>query len=195
MCLCVCLWLRPQASKCHQDRDQQKFGSVSDVTPTTPPTPSAGLRGRAWVKCRQSKTHAEGEREMGHSWNRFLGDEDFNSKRRLRWSGRSSAGEGESAGQHQTSYTWVTHAPYRRTVHPTIAPTLPTYAWVNSVSHAWPVHLRWKKHLEHFTNTKESSIMLHESKVLEKIAWWLFLSQTIHFHTNSTEMRSVITFA
>lgn len=117
ICLCVCLWLRPQASKCHRDRDQQKFGSVSDVTPSTPPTPSAGLRGRAWVKCRQSKTHTEGEWEIGQSWNRFLGDEDLNSKRRLRWSGRSSAGEGESAGQHQTSYTWVTHAPYRRTAY------------------------------------------------------------------------------
>lgn len=150
-CLCVRLWLWPQASKCHRDRDQQKFGSVRDVTPSTPPTPSAGLRGRAWVKCRQSKAHTEGEREIGQSWNRFLGDEDFNSKRRLRWSGRSSAGEGESACQNQTSYTWVTHAPYRRTVYVSSLHHLPklvvltrTLPWVTFVSHTWPIHLYWK---------------------------------------------------
>lgn len=146
---CVCVYdsdLRPP--KCHRDRDEQKFGSVSDVTPTTPPTPSAGLRGRARVKCRRSKTRAEGEREMGHSCNRFQGDEDFNSKRRLRWSGRSSAGEGESASQHLTSYTWVnTH---RFHVQPTFVPHTPptdmllltrAIVRVTSLSHTWPIHL------------------------------------------------------
>lgn len=130
--VCECKW--PQVFKCHRDRDQKKFVPVSNVTTTTPPTPPAGLWGWVWDVVRVKHAH------RGHSQNRFQGDGDFNSKRRLWWSGRGSTGVGPSA-THQTSYTWVTHIVFLRTP-PTYNPHLfqPPTTQITSVIHAWPIH-------------------------------------------------------
>lgn len=100
--VCECKW--PQVAKCHLDRDQKKkFVPVS----MSPPLHLPRLRLDCGGECKWDVARVKHTRR-GHSWNGFLGDEDFNSKRRLWWSGRGSRWEGPSTTQHQTSYTWVT---------------------------------------------------------------------------------------